>query len=148
MYVVKYYYALRVQGEICSRHYFVREGWALNISLFKVTLKVNEYLNKCDCLPRAQNNTVDDKDTLKVEIIDGQVRRWNKAFLLKKKGFISNVFLPKSTWITFVSNFVSWEVIMTNTSFFTLPLKGGQHLYFKLSRFKTRNFLNSKFPPL
>ena len=53
MYAVKYYYALRVQGEICSRHYFVREGWALNISLFKVTLKVNEYLNKCDCLPRA-----------------------------------------------------------------------------------------------
>ena len=79
MYAVKYQYALWAQGEICTGPYFVCEGWALNISLFKVILKVNEYLNKCDCLPRAWNNTVDDKDTLKVEVIDGRVRRWNKA---------------------------------------------------------------------
>lgn len=92
--------------------------------------------------------TLDDKDTLKVEVIDGHKFDAGTGRFHKKKGFISNVFLPKSTWITFVSNFVSWEVIMTNTSFFTLPLKGGQHLYFKLSRFKTRNFLNLKFPPL
>lgn len=51
--------------------------------------------------------TLDDKDTLKVEVIDGhKFDAGTRRFYKKKKGFISNVFLPKSTWITFVSNFV------------------------------------------
>ena len=36
---------------------YVKDYFAFDISLFKVTFKVNEYLNKCDCLPRAWNNT-------------------------------------------------------------------------------------------
>ena len=65
---------------MCSRPYFVREGFSFDVSMFKVTLKVNEYLNKCDCLPE-YGTTPDDKVTLKVEKIDGQVRRWSKVFL-------------------------------------------------------------------